>query len=186
MDRATPVLLLEVASAGIVLVFAYVALRSRRAGAVVPSRARRLQVGLLVGLLGFAGLLLAFTFPRAPYPRRAERPDRVVFVVGKQFSFAVSERPITNDSEWQEAVAFGEPVTLASGELVEFRVTSFDVNHGFSLYDPDHVLIGQVQAMPGYVNRLRFRFTKPGRYEVLCLEYCGHGHPRMRGYFFVK
>ncbi|GBC84438.1 Cytochrome c oxidase subunit 2 [bacterium HR11] len=186
MSRHIPIFLLEAVSAGIVLVFAYVALRSRRSGTVSPDRARRLQTALLIGLLGFAGLFLAFTFPRAPYPRRAERPDRVVFVVGKQFNFAVSERPITNDREWEEVVQFGEPVTVSAGELVEFRVTSFDVNHGFSLYDPDRTLLGQVQAMPGYVNRLRFRFAKPGRYEVLCLEYCGNGHPRMRGYFYVK
>lgn len=186
MSRHIPIFLLEAVSAGIVLVFAYIAFRSRWAGTVAPDRTRRLQVALLVGLLGFASLFLAFTFPRAPYPRRAERPDQVVFVVGKQFNFAIAEHPITDDREWEEVVQFGEPVTVSAGKLVEFRVTSFDVNHGFSLYDPDHTLLGQVQAMPGYVSRLRFRFTKPGRYEVLCLEYCGNGHPRMRGYFYVE
>ena len=46
---------------------------------------------------------------------------------------------------------------------------------------PDHVLIGQVQGMPGYVNRLRLRFDRPGRYDILCLELCGNLHSRMRG-----
>jgi cytochrome c oxidase subunit 2 len=29
------------------------------------------------------------------------------------------------------------------GRLVEFRVTSLDVNHGFGVYDPDGKLMGQ-------------------------------------------
>ncbi len=40
---------------------------------------------------------------------------------------------------------------------VEFRVTSLDVNHGMAIFDPDGKLVGQTQAMPGYVNRLFVR-----------------------------
>lgn len=170
----------------IAAVFAFVALRSRKAIPVDYRRANRLRLFFFLGLVSALLVFLGVTLPRVPYPTEAQRPDRVVFVVGKQFNFAISERPVTTDQEWEEAVTYGEEVVLRRGELVEFRVTSLDVNHGFSLYDPDHVLIGQVQAMPGYMNRLRFRFEKPGRYDVLCLEYCGHGHPRMRGYFRVE
>ena len=65
--------------------------------------------------------------------------------------------------------------------MVEFRVTTLDVNHGFSLYAPDGHLVAQTQAMPGYVNRLRVTFDQPGTYTVLCLEFCGMSHHRMRG-----
>jgi cytochrome c oxidase subunit 2 len=41
-------------------------------------------------------------------------------------------------------------------------------------------MVAQTQAMPGYVNKLQVRFTKPGDYEVLCLEYCGVAHHGMR------
>ena len=108
-----------------------------------------------------------------------------MFVVGKQFSFALSNTPITNDQEY-EAGTFSPPVQVSVGSLVEFRVTSFDVNHSFAVYSPDDHLIAQTQAMPGYVNRLRVRFHEPGRYYVLCLELCGMGHHRMRGVFDVK
>jgi cytochrome c oxidase subunit 2 len=33
--------------------------------------------------------------------------------------------------------------------------------------------------MPGYINQVRYTFTKPGRYRVLCLEYCGLVHHDM-------
>lgn len=63
-----------------------------------------------------------------------------------------------------------------AGAPVEFDVTSKDVNHGFGLYNPDGHLVGQVQAMPGYVNHLIFTFREPGAYTVRCLELCGAPH----------
>lgn len=65
------------------------------------------------------------------------------------------------------------------GDEVEFRVTSADVNHGFGLYSPAGQIVAQVQAMPGFENKLRYRFLMPGKYKVLCMEYCGLGHHRM-------
>jgi hypothetical protein len=56
-----------------------------------------------------------------------------------------------------------------------------DVNHGFSLYDENGKLLGQTQAMPGYVNRLFVKFEKPGIYTAFCMELCGNSHHRMRG-----
>ena len=68
---------------------------------------------------------------------------------------------------------------LPYGEPAEFQVTASDVNHGFAIYDAAGTLLTQTQAMPGYVNKLYFRFPKPGIYHVLCLEYCGVGHSVM-------
>jgi cytochrome c oxidase subunit 2 len=62
---------------------------------------------------------------------------------------------------------------------IVFAVTSSDVNHGFGIYDPDLRMLTQVQAMPGYVNKVYYSFTKPGTYKVLCLEYCGLAHHAM-------
>jgi cytochrome c oxidase subunit 2 len=146
--------------------------------AVVRLR-RPLFVLLVVLLLTF----LALTLPQAPYPRQSLVPDKVVHVVGKQFSFAISAKPITSDADF--ANALGERVQIPAGDWVEFRVTSQDVNHGFAVYDPDGHLLGQTQAMPGYVNRLLMRFEKPGTYRALCLEYCGLAHHAMRGTFEV-
>lgn len=68
---------------------------------------------------------------------------------------------------------------VAMGEPVEFNVTSTDVNHGFGIYDETGRLVAQVQAMPGYVNRLTYVFDAPGTYRILCLEYCGLVHHDM-------
>ncbi|MGH8337220.1 MAG: cytochrome oxidase, partial [Gammaproteobacteria bacterium] len=62
---------------------------------------------------------------------------------------------------------------------VEFRVTSSDVNHGFAIYAPDGRIVTQVQAMPGFTNKLVYTFTQPGTYRVMCLEYCGVAHAVM-------
>jgi len=70
--------------------------------------------------------------------------------------------------------------TVQPGQLVEFELTSRDVNHGFAIYKDKHHMVAQAQAMPGYVNKLQVRFTEPGEYEVLCLEYCGLAHHAMR------
>lgn len=65
------------------------------------------------------------------------------------------------------------------GKPVEFLVDSADVTHGFGIYDEDLRLLAQIQAMPGYTNRLNFTFNEPGIYQILCLEYCGLAHHDM-------
>lgn len=71
------------------------------------------------------------------------------------------------------------------GVPVEFDVTSKDVNHGLGLYDPRGHLVGQVQAMPGYVNHFIFTFREPGTYTVRCLELCGTPHFLMQSQITV-
>ncbi len=73
-----------------------------------------------------------------------------------------------------------KPDAFTVGQTAEFHVTSNDVNHGFALYDPEFRIVAQTQAMPGYTNVLRYTFTKPGTYQVLCLEYCGVAHHEMK------
>lgn len=125
--------------------------------------AGRLQVWL------FAALLLIFcvgswaTLRQYPIPaqRGALDAQQVVDVVGRQWSWQI------------------EPATVETGSVVEFRVTSADVNHGFAVYAPDGHIVTQTQAMPGYTNKLLYTFTEPGTYLVRCLEYCGLAHAPM-------
>lgn len=92
---------------------------------------------------------------------------QVVNAVGKQWFWELSANRFT------------------AGVPVEFRVTANDVNHGFGIYDPNDRLIAQTQAMPGFTNRLVHTFTQPGKYRVLCLEYCGLVHHNMIAEFEV-
>jgi cytochrome c oxidase subunit 2 len=96
-----------------------------------------------------------------PDQRAPSAGARVVDVVGKQWYWELSANQFT------------------AGVPVEFRVTSNDVNHGFGIYDPNNRLIAQTQAMPGFTNRLVHTFREPGKYRVLCLEYCGLVHHNM-------
>lgn len=100
-----------------------------------------------------------------PYPlMRAEilgRPAITVNVTAEQWDWTLS----------RDKVPAGVPI--------EFDIGSKDVNHGFGVYDPQGHLIGQVQAMPGYTNRLILSFAEPGTYTVRCLEFCGTPHTLM-------
>ncbi len=159
------------AIAVIAAAFLYVVARS---GAPMPAeRVQKTAYGIrrwffwalvLLGI-GTAYATLA-EFP-VPDQRGQSAGARVVNVVGKQWYWELSEKQ------------------FSTGVPVEFRVTANDVNHGFGIYDPDGRLVAQVQAMPGFTNRLVHTFTEPGKYRVLCLEYCGLVHHNMIAEFEV-
>lgn len=92
---------------------------------------------------------------------------QTVDAVGRQWSWQLSQN------------------RFVAGVPVEFRVSSADVNHGFAIYGPDDRIVTQTQAMPGFTNRLVHTFVQPGKYRVLCLEYCGLAHHGMTTEFEV-
>ncbi|MBK5230131.1 MAG: hypothetical protein JJE27_03055 [Thermoleophilia bacterium] len=114
----------------------------------------------LVLLIAIAAVQVGISLFHMPYSV-ANKPDFVVKVQGYQFNWSV-DRP-----------------KIPAGSLVRFDVSSSDVNHGLGLYDPDGVMLGTVQAMPGYVNKVEFRLNKPGTYLISCMEFCGIGHHKM-------
>jgi len=130
---------------------------------LVNRRRFRMFFGFVVIFL----LLFVVALANAPYITGGEADD-IIGVKARMFSFE-----LTKD-------------TVECGKLVEFRVSTEDVTHGFGVYNPQEDIIGQVQAMPGYVNRLRLRFSTPGRYNILCLEYCGPLHHQMRSFIIAR
>lgn len=133
-------------------------------------------------LLAIIIILLSVTLPKSPYFLLADsEPSKVVFVAAKQFYFFMSSQAIDPNNP-----DMSETIELPANQTVEFRVSSLDVNHGFAIYNQEGELIAQTQAMPGYVNRLRWKFDKPGTYNILCLEFCGLAHAIMRSSFTVK
>ena len=75
--------------------------------------------------------------------------------------------------------------SVMADDTVVFEVTAGDVNHGLGVYDPNMRLLGQTQAMPGYVNSLQITLREPGTHKLLCLEYCGTAHHAMMSNFEV-
>lgn len=126
-------------------------------------RLRRVWLAFLALLLT-SGVVLALFF--LPYPGEA-KGTATVRVSGGLFYWSLS------------------PESIQAGSEVRFEVTSVDVNHGFGVYDPEGVLIGNVQAMPGYTNEMDVTLEEPGTYMIACLEYCGFKHHEMLREFEV-
>ena len=148
----------------VTLSFAWVAVKSREPiDNGVASNPYRLRGILFWVLLGLGAVITAVTVPPPLYTAQDRPPQSAqeVEVVGGMWY-------------WQL-----QPAQVESGRLVLFNVTSADVNHGLGIYDQDLRLLTQVQAMPGYVNKLAYTFAQPGTYRIMCLEYCGLVHHGM-------
>ncbi len=141
--------------------------RSRARGADTARLAR-----LETSFLGIAmGLLLALLFATiffAPYGESAGAGEQVVGVSGFQFGWTI------------------EPQVVKANVPVEFQLTALDVNHGFGVYNDDEELLFQAQVVPERTQNVVHTFKKPGRYQVLCLEFCGFAHELMRATFEVR
>lgn len=168
----------------IVGVFGAVAASTGRSRAVDYNRTQRFRLLFFAALSVILLTSLAVTLRQLPYEADARLPDRIVHAVGKQYAWSLTDGAAPSLATWDRD--FSPTITVPVRTSVEFRVTTLDVNHGFSLYAPDGHLVAQTQAMPGYLNRLRVTFDEPGTYAVLCLELCGMSHHRMRGVVEVR
>lgn len=73
-------------------------------------------------------------------------------------------------------------IRIPAGSEVTFIATSTDVIHGV------HVEGSRVNMMliPGQVARNTYRFDEPGRYAMVCHEFCGLDHHNMAGEVIVE
>jgi cytochrome c oxidase subunit 2 len=172
-------------TAVIVVVFAWVALSTRRPQALDIKKAYGLRKAFFVIVAACLLLAIVVTISRTPYAAVSAGSDRIIYVAARQFEFFYSLEPIVSVADLTNVPAV-KHLELPLGTAVEFRVTSLDVNHNFAIYGPQRRLLAQTQAMPGYVNRLRVHLETPGRYQVLCLEYCGAAHHLMQTELTVK
>jgi cytochrome c oxidase subunit 2 len=76
----------------------------------------------------------------------------------------------------------GTPVVLETGTEYDVHLSSYDVQHGFSIR-PGNALSKQMnfQVLPGYEWVLPMECDDPGTYHVICNEFCGNGHRTMHG-----
>lgn len=70
-------------------------------------------------------------------------------------------------------------IRVKAGEFVEFVATSRDVTYGFGVFRKDGRMVFQMQVVPGYENRIVWKFDEPGLYDVRSTEYSGPRHPEM-------
>ncbi|MDX1568111.1 MAG: hypothetical protein R3223_09950 [Longimicrobiales bacterium] len=111
----------------------------------------------------------------AAYLEESEQTDRGtvpagtdIFVGGVQFA-------------WD-----GFPVILEAGTEYQLHLSSYDVQHGFSIRLEDELWKQiNLQAVPGYEWIVPMEFEEPGTYHVVCNEFCGIGHRLMYARFEV-
>jgi cytochrome c oxidase subunit 2 len=73
-------------------------------------------------------------------------------------------------------------IEVPAGSTVHFILTSKDVTHGFQIAGTNV----NAMVMPGHIQKISQKFDKPGKYLVLCNEYCGAGHQVMATTITVK
>lgn len=70
-------------------------------------------------------------------------------------------------------------VQVKVNEVVQFVATSKDVTYGFGVFRPDGTMVFQMQVLPGYENKITWKFDAPGTYDVRSTEYSGPRHSEM-------
>ncbi len=73
-------------------------------------------------------------------------------------------------------------VEVPAGSEVDIYLSAADVVHGFWITHKNVNLM----AVPGAVNKTTVKFEEAGEYDIICHEYCGTGHEKMRGKIIVK
>jgi len=76
------------------------------------------------------------------------------------------------------AMAFGytaPELRVPAGKEIIFKLTSTDVVHSFTI---DNTKVNMM-VVPGQITTKSYTFEKPGKYLILCNEYCGAGHHMM-------
>ena len=163
MEQRLAVLVSAIVGTLVIAVFAAVARSARSPGSAedIAASASRWRRTTFWGLVVLFVPTIAFSLTKTPYGRDKTPATVVVQATGHQWAWEVA------------------PSSVPAGQPVEIRVTGADVNHGFGVYDTHDRLVTQTQAMPGFTNVIRYTFSEPGTYRILCLEYCGLGHHTM-------
>ena len=165
---------------------------------------RKLERWLIVGTsVGIVALLAPGLVVYANYVRPP--PDALVLeVVGLQWQwhyrfpgadgklgatdarFVQGGNPLgldPNDPAGQDdLLVMSNEVHLPLGKPVLVLIRSHDVLHDF--YVPP--FRARMNSVPGQISRFWFTPTVAGRYEALCAQLCGVGHPNMRGFVVVE
>jgi cytochrome c oxidase subunit 2 len=165
---------------------------------------RKLERWLIAGTsIGIAALLAPGLLVYANYVRSP--PDALVLeVLGQQWQWhyrfpgadgklgATDARFVTGGNPFgldpadpagqDDLLVASDEVHLPLGKPVLVLVRSHDVLHDF--YVPP--FRARMNTVPGQVSRFWFTPTVAGRFEALCAQLCGVGHPNMRGFVVVE
>jgi Heme/copper-type cytochrome/quinol oxidases, subunit 2 len=105
------------------------------------------------------------------------------YKIGEENGVPIVEAPSNVDLYLMGRMFQWTPIlVLKKGETYRIRLSSIDVNHGFSI-QPVNI---NFQAVPGYEYVLTLKPTQSGEFLIVCNEFCGIGHHKMVGKIIVK
>ena len=80
--------------------------------------------------------------------------------------------------------SFTPVLSVKANHPVRIWMSSLDALHGFSLVGGGQNI--NLELAPNHAYGAVFTPTKPGRYLIVCNEYCGLQHERMHGVLYVE
>ncbi len=95
-----------------------------------------------------------------------------IYVVGKQWMWKLQHE--TGQREINE-------LHIPVGRNVKLTMTTEDVLHDFAI----PAFRTKADVVPGRYSTIWFEATKPGKYRIQCMEYCGLNHSGMGGWVYV-
>lgn len=95
-----------------------------------------------------------------------------IYVVGKQWMWKLQHE--TGQREINE-------LHIPVGRNVKLTMTTEDVIHDFAI----PAFRTKADIVPGRYSYIWFQATKPGKYRIQCMEYCGLNHSGMGGWVYV-
>ena len=109
------------------------------------------------------------------------RPPQIPYtceVTGRQFNWDFRYPGPDNELYTQDDIVRTDGrLYLPYGEQVLLKITSADVLHSFFL--PNLRL--KQDVIPGMDQKMWFRATEGGEFDIVCAELCGWGHYKMKG-----
>lgn len=113
-------------------------------------------------------------------------PDATGKLGGSDARFVSAANPFGLDPKdpvaQDDIVVSGNEIHLPLNKPVKVLLRSHDVLHDF--FVPQ--FRARMNIVPGQVSTFWFTPTRPGRYEAMCAQLCGVGHPNMRGTVIVE
>jgi cytochrome c oxidase subunit 2 len=105
------------------------------------------------------------------YAREYKMPNDAmeIFVIGKQWMW---------HAQHSNGVRENNLLHVPVGKPVKLTLISQDVIHSYFI----PAFRAKRDALPGRYNQMWFKPTKPGKYRLLCAEYCGTEHSLMGGW----
>ncbi len=123
--------------------------------------------GAMIALLAYAAVRLGIDVPTCVTSVKPFTEGELIQVAPGRYEAHVVSKMFS----------FKPAIKVPKGAVVDFYLTSVDVVHGFYVDGTDVNLM----AVPGAVNYAQTRFDKPGKYQVICHEFCGLAHQDMVG-----